>query len=95
MTKVVQMDLVAEETFLEWKSLRATQEFFRLLEVWEESLKAQWEESLKAQWAKGNFESTTMEETAMVNAGALGEISILRKIRAVEYEDFAEGLDDE
>lgn len=87
MTKVVQMDLVAEETFLEWKSLRATQEFFRLLEVWEESL--------KAQWAKGNFESTTMEETAMVNAGALGEISILRKIRAVEYEDFAEGLDDE
>jgi len=36
-----------------------------------------------------------MEETAMVNAGALGEISILRKIRAVEYEDFAEGLDDE
>jgi hypothetical protein len=47
------------------------------------------------QWARSNFQSERMQETAIMNAGALGELKILDALLDLTYEQLAEGLSDE
>ena len=43
----------------------------------------------------GRFLSETVEETALMNAGAAGEADVLKKLMELDYEQFAGWLSDE
>jgi len=43
----------------------------------------------------GRFLSESVEETALMNAGAAGEADVLKRLMELDYEQFAAGLSDE
>lgn len=62
-------------------------EYLRFLKVWEESL--------KSQWARGVFAGDDIEGCALMNAEALGQVQVLRRIQEVDYEQYIEAVADD
>lgn len=54
-----------------------------------------WRESLQDQWASGQFQTSSPEETAAMNAGALGQIVMIKSILDLEWQHFYEVLSDD
>ena len=83
----MRQEVPAEEEFLAWLEDPVTQKFRKLL--------SSWLDSLKDQWVAGRFLSESVEETALMNAGAAGEADVLKRLMELDYEQFAAGLSDE
>jgi hypothetical protein len=75
------------EELEEWLHHPVTEAFLEFLR--------KWEESLQDQWAVGQFQVDSPQATAARNAGALGQVSMIRAIIGLEYERFREVLEDD
>lgn len=76
-----------KEEFLAWLQDPRTQEVMKLLE--------RWEQGLKDQWARGGFAGEDIEAYSLMNAEALGQVQVLRRIRDLEFEQYFEAMSDD
>jgi hypothetical protein len=81
------MDLPKEEEWERWLTQLETRALRQLLR--------EWRQALAEQWANSNFQSERLEETAVMNAGALGEMKVLNALLDLDYQQLIEGLKDE
>lgn len=79
--------LPSEEEFQNWLLQPETRVFWDLLR--------RWKENLQDQWARGVFQEDSVEETAMANANALGELNLLNQLLELSYENLKDSFDDE
>lgn len=54
-----------------------------------------WKESLEEQWSSGQFQEPSPQRTAVMNAGALGQVSMIKSILDLEWQHFYEVLSDD
>jgi hypothetical protein len=47
------------------------------------------------QWSRGVFTEDSIEETALANSNALGEMSCLNRLIELDYENLKDALEDE
>jgi hypothetical protein len=76
-----------EEELVEWLHHPVTEAFQEFLR--------KWQGSLQDQWAAGQFQVDSTQATAARNAGALGQVSMIKAILGLEYERFREVLEDD
>lgn len=69
---------VTEQEWADWRLHPVTKQYHRRLE--------QFLESLKQQWVSGNFTSTTVDETAQLNASNIGKAQMLIDILGMDFE---------
>lgn len=72
-------DQPPSDELIEWKQHPFTQRFFNFLTLLEESA--------KEDWSHEEFVGASLEEMALKNAKALGGVTVLRKLRNVDFED--------
>ena len=80
--------LPTEEMYLDWKAHPVSQQHRVMLE--------EWRKDLMAQWAAGRFQADgDPTKTAIANAGALSEVTLLTRLIEQDYEQFTETFNDE
>lgn len=70
------------EEWKEWRENPRTKEFFDTLD--------RLRDNIKEEWANSIYTGPVGEETIQRNAAALGQVSLLRELREMSFEDFEE-----
>jgi hypothetical protein len=78
--------MITNSEWQDWKLHRVTRQVLKILE---EKV-----EEGKQHWANGGFVGATAEQTAIVNAMAVGKTQALQAIINMDYETFVSEMDD-
>ena len=80
--------LPTEEMYQDWKAHPVSQAYQEMLK--------EWRKDLTAQWAAGRFQADGKPlKTAIANAGALSEVTLLTRLIEQDYEQFTQSFDEE
>lgn len=84
MSKSIQ---ISEDDFDAWKQHPATKEFFRWLDVRHQEI--------QNTWAAGQYQDHDVYKSAVRNAGALGQCSMIAEIKMLDHTQLDGDLSDE
>lgn len=78
---------ISEEEFEAWKQHPVTKGFFRWLDVKHQNN--------QNSWSAGQYQDADVYKSAVRNAGALGQCSMIAEIKMLEHAQLEEDLSDE